>query len=99
MQRRKKGIKGLKEKTEYRYFVNFTATENAQFLNLFELSGVYSKSRFIKARVFDESFRVIKIDRTLVDYTQKLSALFGQFRAIGVNYNQVTVALKSHFTE
>lgn len=92
-------FKPPKEKTEFRYSVNFTASEHARFLTLFEQSGVYSKSAFIKARVFDESFRVIKVDRSLLDYYQKLSSLFAQFRAIGVNYNQITVALRSNFTE
>ena len=92
-------FKPPKEKTEFRCSVNFTASEHARFLTLFEQSGVYSKAAFIKARVFDESFRVIKVDRSLIDYYQKLSSLFAQFRAIGVNYNQITVALKSNFTE
>lgn len=92
-------FKPPQEKTEFRYSVNFTASQHARFLTLFEESGVYSKSAFIKARVFDESFRVIKVDRSLIDYYQKLSSLFAQFRAIGVNYNQITVALKSNFTE
>ena len=99
MSKRKKRGEIPKVKVECRNSVNLTASENSQFLTLYELSGVYSKSAFIKARLFDQTFRVIKVDRTLLDYYQKLSALFGQFRAIGVNYNQVTVALKSNFTE
>ena len=91
MKTRKIGFKPQKEKTEYRYSVNFTPSENAKFLTMFEESGVYSKARFIKARVFDESFRVIKVDRTLLDYYQKLSSLFAQFRAIGVNCAPVKV--------
>ena len=93
------GFKTQREKTEFRYSVNFTPSENVRFLTLFEESGVNSKSTFIKTRVFDESFRVIKVDRTLLDYYQKLSSLFAQFRAIGTNYNQLVVALRSNFTE
>ncbi len=81
------------------YKVRFNSEEHARFLTLYEKSGLYNKATFIKARIFDESFRVVKIDRTLLDYYQKLSALYGQFRAIGVNYNQVVVALKVNFTE
>ena len=77
-----------KVKTEKRVSVNFTA-----------MAGVQSQSAFIKARVFDKTFRVIKVDRSLLDYYQKLTNLYGQFRSVGVNYNQAVVALKSNFTE
>ncbi len=79
--------------------VRFNEVEFARFLSLYEQSGVPNRAMFIKARIFDESFRVIKVDRTLLDYYQKLSELFGQFRSIGVNYNQVVKELKSNFTE
>lgn len=79
--------------------VRFTDTEFVRFLTLYEQSGVPSKAVFIKARVFSEPFRVIKVDRMGLDYYQKLSTLFAQFRSVGVNYNQVVVALKSNFTE
>ena len=86
-----------KEKTEKRVSVNFTPTEFAQFLSMKEVAGVQSLSAFIKARVFNETFRVIKVDRSLLDYYQKLTTLYGQFRSVGVNYNQTVVALKSNF--
>lgn len=88
-----------KVKTEKRVSVNFTAMEFAEFLSMKETAGVQSKSAFIKARVFDKTFRVIKVDRSLLDYYQKLTTLYGQFRSVGVNYNQAVVALKSNFTE
>ena len=88
-----------KVKTEKRVSVNFTAMEFAEFLYMKETAGVQSQSAFIKARVFDKTFRVIKVDRSLLDYYQKLTTLYGQFRSVGVNYNQTVVALKSNFTE
>lgn len=72
-----------KEKTEKRVSVNFTPTEYAHFLTMKEESGVPSLSLFIKARVFNETFRVIKVDRSLFDYYQKLTTLYGQFRSVG----------------
>ena len=87
-----------KVKTEKRVSVNFTAMEFAEFLSMKETAGVQSQSAFIKARV-DKTFRVIKVDRSLLDYYQKLTNLYGQFRSVGVNYNQAVVALKSNFTE
>ncbi|WP_373835823.1 conjugal transfer protein MobA [Bacteroides heparinolyticus] len=82
-----------------RYSVNFTAVEHARFLTLFEQSGVQSKARFIAARVFGEEFRVVKYDRSAMEYATKLSSFYAQFRSVGVNYNQVVKELHSHFSE
>ena len=83
----------------YRYSVNFTATEHAQFLTLFEQSGLQSMARFIAARVFGDEFRVVKIDRSAMEYVTKLTSFFAQFRSVGVNYNQVVKELHSNFSE
>ncbi|MGL5913279.1 MAG: conjugal transfer protein MobA, partial [Bacteroidales bacterium] len=85
MKEKRMGRTPKENKIAYRYSVNFTSIENAHFLAMYEQTDIQSKATFIKARVFNESFRVIKIDRTLLDYYQKLSSLYGQFRAIGVN--------------
>ena len=83
----------------YRYSVNFTAVEHARFLTMFEQSGLQSKARFIAARVFGDEFRVVKIDRSAMEYVTKLTSFFAQFRAVGVNYNQVVKELHSNFSE
>lgn len=98
----RKGKSGRKPKPDtavYRYSVNFNAAQHARFLTLYEESGVQSKAQFIAARVLDNEFRVVKTDRATMEYVGKLSALFSQFRAVGVNYNQVVHNLNSHFSE
>ena len=62
-------------------------------------SGVTSKSRFIAARIFGEPFRVVKVDKSAVEYCAKLTEFYAQFRAVAVNYNQVVKALHSNFSE
>lgn len=79
--------------------VRFSDREYARFLSMYDESGVYAKSVFIKARVFNESFRVIKRDEGTMKYAAKLTNFYSQFRAIGVNYNQVVKALNTHFSE
>lgn len=79
--------------------VRFDDEEFARFLTMYEQSGVYAKAVFIKARVFGAEFKVLKVDKTLVDYYTKLSSLHAQYRAVGVNYNQTVKELKSHFSE
>jgi hypothetical protein len=99
-QKRSKGGRSPKnDPASFRYSVNFTAVEHAQFLTLFEESGVQSKARFIAARVFGDEFRVIKIDRSAMEYVTKLTSFHAQFRAVGVNYNQVVKELHSNFSE
>ena len=83
----------------YRYSVNFTAVEHAQFLTLFEQSGLQSKARFIAVRVFNDEFRVIKTDRATMEYVTKLTSFYAQFRAVGVNYNQAVKELHTNFSE
>ena len=66
---------------------------------MYEQSGEYAKAVFIKARVFGEEFKVIKVDNSFPEYYARLSDLNAQFRRIGVNYNQVVRELKSRFSE
>ena len=98
----KKGKGGRPPKNNaaaYRYSVNFTAAEHARFLTMFEQSGLQSMARFIAARVFGDEFRVVKIDRSAMEYVTKLTSFFAQFRSVGVNYNQVVKELHSNFSE
>ena len=57
----------------FRYTVRFNEEEHNRFLAMFEKSGVYAKSVFIKAHFFGQPFRVLKVDKTLVDYYTRLS--------------------------
>jgi hypothetical protein len=83
----------------YRYSVNFSEEEHARYLTLFEQSGLHSHARFIAARVFADEFHVVKTDKTLLEYVSRLTAFYAQYRAVGVNYNQVVKELHSHFSE
>ena len=79
--------------------VHFDDSEWNDFLSMFEESGVYARSVFLKAHFFGQKFKVLKVDKTLVDYYTKLSDFHAQFRAIGTNYNQVVKELRLHFSE
>ena len=87
------------DKSTHCVMVRFNDVEFAKFLTLYERSGVGRKAIFIKARVFNESFRVVSIDRTRHEYYQKLSEMYAQFRGVATNYNQIVKSLKSNFTE
>lgn len=83
----------------FRYSISLTAAENAKFLTLFEQSGMNAMAHFITACIFQKTITTVKIDKAAMDYHVKLTGLFAQFRAIGVNYNQLIKILYSNFTE
>ena len=99
-EKRKKGgrIPKLKPKT-HQVMLRFDEDEWNKFITMYEKSEVYAKAVFAKALMFGQQFRVLKVDKTLVDYYTKLSDFHAQFRAIGTNYNQIVKELKSHFSE
>jgi len=56
-------------------------------------------AHFITACIFQKTITTVKIDKAAIDYHVKLTGLFAQFRAIGVNYNQLIKILYTNFTE
>ena len=99
---RKRGKGGRPPKNDpakRRLTVNLTDTLYAEFLSLYEQSGVQSLSGFIAARIFGDEFRVVKTDASAVEFIAKLTALHAQIRSVGVNYNQVVKELHSNFGE
>ncbi|GHV53607.1 hypothetical protein FACS1894181_17480 [Bacteroidia bacterium] len=59
----------------------------------------YNAAKFIKTCLFKREIRYVKLDKAAMDYYMRLTTFHSQFRAIGINYNQVVKHLKSTFTE
>jgi hypothetical protein len=93
------GRKPKADPCRHRYSFNLNDTDNAQFLALFDASGLKDKARFITSCIFNRELKVVKVDKAAMDYYMRLTTFHSQFRAIGTNYNQVTKAVKSTFTE
>jgi hypothetical protein len=101
-EKRKPNPGGRKPKADpcrHRYSFNLNDVDNAKFLTRFEASGLKDKARFITSCVFNKELKVVKIDKAAMDYYMRLTTFYSQFRAIGVNYNQIVKALKSNFSE
>lgn len=96
---RKGGRIPKRDPAKNRHVFYLNEEKDAQFLSLFELSGAKNKAHFITSCIFNNPVKVVKIDKGLHDYYMRLTTFFGQFRAIGVNYNQVVKALNSNFSE
>lgn len=88
-----------KDPAVFRYSISLNAEENARFLSLFEQSGMNVMAHFITACIFQKPVKPVVIDKAAMDYYMRLTTLFGQFRAVGVNYNQVVKVLYHNFSE
>ena len=65
-------------------------------IDLFQRSGAQTKSDFVRGRILGESFKVITVDKSAVEYYRKLSELTAQIHKIGVLYNQAVRAINSY---
>ncbi|WP_417355381.1 conjugal transfer protein MobA [Flavobacterium sp.] len=83
----------------HRYVFRLTDEQNAKFLSRYEASGADNKAQFITSVLFEKPIKTIKVDMAAMDYYTRLTTLFGQFRAVGVNYNQVVKILYRNFSE
>ncbi|MNG12710.1 hypothetical protein D3C84_963400 [compost metagenome] len=57
------------------------------------------KAHFITACIFQKGITIVKVDKATMDYYMRLTTLFGQFRGVGTNYNQVVKVLYRNFSE
>lgn len=88
-----------KDPAVHRYSISLTAEENARFLSLYEASRMDVMAHFITACVFQKAITTVTVDKATMDYYMRLTTLFGQFRAVGTNYNQVVKILYRNFSE
>ncbi|WP_445458552.1 conjugal transfer protein MobA [Flavobacterium sp. HNIBRBA15423] len=83
----------------HRHVFRLTDGENAKLLALFEASGMTNKAKFIISVLFGKEIKMVKIDKAALDYYMRLTTLYGQFRSVGVNYNQIVKLLYVNFSE
>jgi hypothetical protein len=95
----KGGRNPKKNPSIHRYVFRLTDEENAKFLSLFEASGADTKAYFITSVLFEKQIKTVKVDMAAMDYYMRLTTLYGQFRAVGVNYNQIVKILYRNFSE
>lgn len=97
--RSKGGRNPKKDPAVFRYSISLNEVEHDRFIAMFEASGMKVKAHYITACIFDRPVKVVKIDKAMLDYYTRLTTFYSQFRAIGVNYNQIVKALNAHYTE
>ena len=93
------GRKPKQDPAVHRYGIKLTGIEDFRFRQMFEQSGLDCYSKFIKTVLFKREIKVVKADKTTLDYYVRLTQFYRQFQAVGNNYNQIVRALKTNFGE
>lgn len=62
-------------------------------------NGAKNKAQFIKFILFNQPFKVVKVDPTFLTYLTTLNSLQAEYKKIGNNYNQATKAVKTAFSD
>lgn len=62
-------------------------------------SGAKTKSEFIRACILDDNFKVVKVDKTAIEYYWKLSEINAQIYKIILLYYQVRSAINRYHSE
>jgi hypothetical protein len=77
-------------------FYKLSAEQNARFLSLYEASHGCNGT-FYYGMYFPKGITNVTVDKATMDYYMRLTTLFGQFRAVGTNYNQVVKIVPQFF--
>lgn len=95
-----KGGRKLKSNPKkYRHVFRLTESENNKLLALFASSGMTNKASFFVSMLLDRQVKTVKVDVAALQYHATLTKLFNQFRAVGVNYNQIVKLCNQYFSE
>ncbi len=70
--------------------------DQQKLIELYRRSGAKTKSDFLRARLWEESFKVITEDESAEEYYRKLSNITAQIQKIGILYNQTVKAINSY---
>ena len=82
-----------------RWHIRIPKIEDQQkLIELYRRSGAKTKSDFLRARLLDESFKVIIEDRSSEPYLRELSSILTKLRIIGIRYNEAVKILNSYHT-
>ncbi|MDQ0781384.1 hypothetical protein QF044_001238 [Chryseobacterium sp. W4I1] len=96
---KKTGRRPKADPAKIRYTISFNEVEHSRFLELFDQSGMNVKAHFITSCIFEKTIRTVKLDKGTMDFYMRLTSFHSQFRAVGVNYNQIVKILYHNFSE
>ena len=80
-----------------RWHIRTPNSEDQQkLIELYRRSGAKTKSDFLRARLLDESVKVIIEDESAEEYYRELSSITAQIQKISILYNQTVKAINSY---
>lgn len=97
--KKKTGRRPKADPAKIRYTISFNEREHSRFLELFDQSGMNVKAHFITTCIFEKTIKTIKVDKGTGDFYMRLTSFHSQFRAVGVNYNQMVKLLYTNLSE
>lgn len=83
----------------YMHTFRLNEQQQVQFEKMMLKAGQRSQSKFILSRIFGWPFRVVQTNKDAHDYYLRLTNLYAQIRAVGVNYNQTVKAIHTNFND
>lgn len=72
--------------------------DQRKLIELYRKSGAKTKSDYVRARLLNQSFKVISEDKSSESYLRELSNIITKLRVIGVSYNEAVKTLNSYHT-
>lgn len=84
---------------DYIYGFKLTEEENNLFRERMKESGAKTKTQFITNCIFDRPFHKVITNPTGEKITQEISNVNLKIRLLGIDYNDLTKAIKTAFTE
>ena len=97
--KKKTGRRPKADPAKIRYTISFNEQEHSRFLELFDQSGMKVKAHFVTDCILEKTIKTIKVDKGTMDFYMRLTSFHSQFRAVGVNYNQMVKLLYTNFSE
>ena len=70
--------------------------DQLRLIELFKRSGARTKMEYIRARILDEHFRVVTVDKSREDFVRRLTEFTAALNKIGVLYNQAIRAINAY---
>ena len=70
--------------------------DQLRLIELFKRSGARTKTEYIRARILDEHFRVMTVDKSREDFVRRLTEFTAALNKIGVLYNQAVRAINAY---
>ncbi|GAD04961.1 hypothetical protein clusted with conjugative transposons, BF0131 [Porphyromonas crevioricanis JCM 15906] len=82
-----------------RWHIKIPKPEDQQkLIELYRKSGAKTKSHYVRARLLNESFKVITQDESAEPYLRELRNIITKLRIIGVSYNEAVKTLNKYHT-